>query len=205
MEEYGKLANYLIAVRKCVDDESIIDGCKGEILKKLRSRALGTDIIHDLTYHNGIALWTREQQDEYNAFKQEMVNSINAETTIVLEKVSTPEDIKKLTNSIQENIERYIGKGNFAGQLDVVGILKVLPDCSSEVIYKLRVAIVELYRSVNIGDFLAADKPALISLKEGIKQLIVDDEIKDKIQVLQLGWFVGNLDDIILKLDKHMC
>lgn len=205
VEEYGKLANYLIAVRKCVDDESIIDGCKGEILKKLRSRALGTDIIHDLTYHNGIALWTREQQDEYNAFKQEMVNSINAETTIVLEKVSTPEDIKKLTNSIQENIERYIGKGNFAGQLDVVGILKVLPDCSSEVIYKLRVAIVELYRSVNIGDFLAADKPALISLKEGIKQLIVDDEIKDKIQVLQLGWFVGNLDDIILKLDKHMC
>lgn len=202
-EEYGKLANYLIAVRKCVDDESIIDGCKGEILKKLRSKVLSNDIIHDLTYHNGIELWTKEQQNEYNAFKQEMVNGIKAETSVVLEHVSTPEDIKKLTTSIQVNIERYVGKGNFAGQLDIVGILKVLPECDSEIISELRGAIMELYRSFNIGDFLAADKPALISFKEGIKQLIADDEIKDKIKVLQLEWFIGNLDEIILKLDRH--
>ena len=202
-EEYGRLANYLIAVRKCVDDESLIDGCKDEILKKLRSKVLSNDIIHDLTYHNGIELWTREQQDEYNAFKQEMVNGIKAETSVVLEQVSTPEDIKKLTTSIQVNIERYVGKGNFAGQLDIVGILKVLPECDSEIISELRGAIMELYRSINIVDFLAADKPALISFKEGIKQLIADDEIKDKIKVLQLEWFIGNLDEIILKLDRQ--
>ncbi len=200
LNQYSRLANYLIAARKCIDDESIIDGCKKVILEKFHNTVLSNDIIHDLTYHDGIELWTNEQRDEYANFKQELLESIQTESAIVLEQISTLEDIKKLVESIRANIEGYIGKRKFAGQLDIAGLLKVLPICSAKLISDLRGAFLELYRSVNINDFLGADRDSLILLQEGIKGLITDGRIDDKIQKLQLEWFIDNLNGIIDRL-----
>lgn len=58
----------------------------------------------------------------------------------------------------------------------------------------------ELYRSVNISEFLMADKSALISLRDEIVKMIADNYINDKIKILQLQWFAGNLSDIIGRL-----
>ena len=59
----------------------------------------------------------------------------------------------------------------------------------------------EIYRSVNIGDFLMEDKPALILLKDGIEDLLRGNRINDKIKKLQLEWFFKNLEDIISELN----
>ena len=59
----------------------------------------------------------------------------------------------------------------------------------------------EIYRSVNIGDFLMEDKPALIILKDGIDDLLRCNKINDKIKKLQLEWFLGNLEHIISGLN----
>ena len=59
----------------------------------------------------------------------------------------------------------------------------------------------EIYRSVNIGDFLMEDKPALILLKDGIDDLLRGNRINDKIKKLQLEWFFKNLEDIISELN----
>lgn len=198
--QYSKLANYLIAARQCVNDEKIIDSCKEEILNKLHGTVLNNEVIHDLTYHDGIELWTDKQKDEYSAFKQEMLNAAKAESIVVLERVSSPDDVKKLANSISNNFERYVGGRDFAGRLDIDGILKTLPSCSTSIISSLRGAFIELYRSVNINEFLAADKPALTLLKEGIAKMIADGNIDDKVKTLQLEWFIGNLEDIITRL-----
>lgn len=201
LDQYSRLANYLIAARKCIDDEKIIDECKNEILKKLHSTAISNDTIHDLTYHDGIELWTNEQRDEYATFKQELLKNIQAESIIALEKISSPEDVQKLVKTISQNIERYIGRRKFAGQLDIAGLLETLPACSAKLICDLRGAFLELYRSVNINDFLGSDKTALISLKEGIGKLIANNCINDKIKKLQLEWFIDNLSGIIDRLD----
>ena len=198
--QYSKLANYLIAARQCVNDEKIIDCCKEEILNKLYGTVINNEVIHDLTYHDGIELWTDKQKDEYSAFKQEMLNAAKAESIVVLERVSSPDDVKKLANSISNNFERYVGGRDFAGRLDIDGILKTLPSCSTSIINSLRGAFIELYRSVNINEFLAADKPALTLLKEGIAKMIADGNIDDKVKTLQLEWFIGNLEDIITRL-----
>lgn len=94
-----------------------------------------------------------------------------------------------------------MGRRKFAEQLDIVGILKTLPECSAKLISSLKDAIIELYRSVNIRDFLADDKTALLSLKNGIEQLITDDKVNDKIKKLQLEWFFGKLEEIIYRLN----
>lgn len=200
MGQYSKLANYLIAARSCVNDENIIDSCKGEILNKLRGTVINNEVIHDLTYHDGIELWTDKQKDEYSAFKQEMLKAAKAESIVVLERISSPDDVQKLADSICNNFERYVGGRDFAGRLDMDGILKTLPRCSPTIINSLRGAFIDLYRSVNINDFLAADKPALTLLKEGIVKMIADGKIDDKVKALQLEWFIGNLEDIITRL-----
>lgn len=198
--QYSKLANYLIAARQCVNDEKIIDSCKEEILNKLHGIVLNNEVIHDLTYHDGIELWTDKQKDEYSAFKQEMLKDTKVESIVVLGKISSPDDVKKLADSICDNFERYVGGRDFAGRLDIDGILDTLPNCNAGLIGRLRGAIMQLYRSVNIADFLAADKPALALLKEGIVKMIADGKIDDKVKVLQLEWFIGNLEDIITRL-----
>ncbi len=200
LAQYSKLANYLIAARSCIDDEKVVDECKKQILLKIKSTVLNSEIIHDLTYHDGVELWTVQQQDEYNAFKTEILNNAKVDNVVVLEKITSADDIQKLSESIYANIERYIGKQNFAGQLDINGILHVLPDCNPKIISSLRGAIMALYRSANIKDFLGADKLSLVKFKEGIEKLINEDKIDDKVKKLQLEWFIGNLEDIIKRL-----
>ena len=201
LAQYSKLANYLIAARSCVDDEKVVDECKKQILLKIKSTVLNSEIIHDLTYHDGVELWTVQQQDEYNAFKTEILNNAKVDNVVVLEKITSADDIQKLSESIYANIERYIGRQNFAGQLDINGILHVLPNCNSKIISSLRGAIMALYRSANIKDSLGADKLSLVKLKEGIEKLIAEDKINDKVKKLQLEWLIGNLGDIIRRLD----
>lgn len=55
------------------------------------------------------------------------------------------------------------------------------------------------YRSVNIGQFLSADKDALVQLREGIMEGMNTREL-DLVQKLQCDYFVGNLLKIIEKL-----
>ena len=201
LEQYSKLANYLIAVRKYIDDEQLIDQCKQSILKKVQKSVLGDDIIHKLTYHDGIELWTDEQKKEYNEFKQDMVTRIKAERVVVLEQIKNVDDIQNLSENIYKNRDKYIGNRKFASELDIAGLLRVLPECHPSLIESLRGSIMEIYRSVNIGDFLMEDKPALILLKDGIDDLLRGNRINDKIKKLQLEWFFKNLEDIISELN----
>lgn len=130
-----------------------------------------------------------------------MLKETKAESVVALEQISISEDIQNLVKIISENAERYIGKRNFAGQLDIEGILKTLPKCSAKVIGNLRGELLSLYRSANIAEFLAGDKSALLMLKEGIDDLLKGNSINDKIKKLQLKWFKENLEEIISRLN----
>ncbi len=197
LEQYGRLSNSLIATRKYIDDENLIDECKREILKKLQCTPISNDIIHDLTYHEGFELWTEQQKDEYISFKQEMLKELKTENPVVSIKISTIEDIQKLIKSIYSNIKTYTRKRSFAAQLDIEGILKTLPECTPKIISGLRGAFIGLYRHVNINDFLLTDKSALVSLKEGLEKIITLGKVGDKIKRLQLEWFVNSIEEIL--------
>ena len=201
LTQYGKLANYLIAVRQCVDDEKIIDDCKEQILKKTRGIVLDSVAIYDLAYHNGIELWTAEQRDEYNKFMEEFLGGIKADDIDISDDISSPQDIQKLVKNIRANSSRYIGRQNFAQQLDIDGLLKTLPKCNAKIICELRGTILGVYSSINIKEFLSGDKLSLVKLKEGIGKLLAENKIDDKVKKLQLEWFVSNLSDIIQRLE----
>lgn len=200
LKHYSKLASYLIAVRECINDETIIDKCKAEILKKLQNVDNSNATAYNLIHSNGIELWTEDQKNEYSDFCQAMLDAVNAHSSALLKKISSPEDIQFLAKSIYNNMGKYIRTRQFAAQLDMCAILNVLPNCSASIIDELRGAFISLYRSVNAKDLLAGDEPALTLLKKGIATLIASGNINDKVEILQLKWFVRNLEDIITRL-----
>lgn len=50
VSEYGMLANYLIAVRECIANESDVDECKRLMLKNVQGIGSNSNIEHDLMY-----------------------------------------------------------------------------------------------------------------------------------------------------------
>lgn len=197
IDQYGKLANFLIAARECIDDNSLIDKCKQEILKKVHSARVSNKQFHRLTYHDGIELWTDDQKQEFADYKEKLLTRTKQESVVALGKIASPDDVKKLSSIVYDNIEKYVGSREFAGKLDIEGLLKIFPLCAPKVIEGLRGAIMAVYRSVNIRDFLASDVSALTSLKNGISRLFEEGKIDDKVKGLQLKWFTGNLEEII--------
>lgn len=198
--QYIQLANYLIAVRGCITDESLVDRSKREIIKKLNGIEHGKDAIDEMAYASGIALWTEEQQKEFKAFQDEMVRCVQAKQLLPLGNISTSDELEKLSKFINENQNKFINKREFASKLDIEGILQTLPSCNVEVIGDLRGCLIDVYRSINIKEILARDRDSLVKFQTGLKKLISDGKIDDKIKILQLEWFVGNLEDIIEKL-----
>ena len=191
----------MIAIRKYIDDESVVDKCKLAMLAKVKEAVLTSDIIKDITYHDGLALWTPEQQSEYNSFKKELEKETQKKNTAMLTKISVVDDIDKLAQIIPRNVSKYIAEGNFARQLDIKGALTALPKCSAAVISEFRGAVMGIYSFANVNQFLSGDRPYLILLKDGIENIIEDVKREDKIKALQLEWFVGNLNDIISRLN----
>ena len=137
--QYSKLANYLIAARQCVNNEKIIDCCKEEILNKLHSTVINNEVIHDLTYHDGIELWTDKQKVEYSSFKQEMLKDTRVESIVVLGKISSPADVQKLADSIYNNF-------NFSIHNQILLYCKVA-DCFFSMFYSGNILYRKIYRN----------------------------------------------------------
>lgn len=90
----------------------------------------------------------------------------------------------------------------FASKLDIRGLLNVLPNCQSSQISELRGAIINIYNSANIANFLSSDKESLTKIKKGIEEVINKKLINDKIKLLQFEWFVNNINSIIKRLEE---
>lgn len=198
--EYGRIANCLIAVRGLIDNNSDIDDCKKFMLNNLSNSVIDDSIIYSFKYHSGAELWTDVQKKEYNEFSDQMVNCPRRKLDIAVEQISSNTDIDKLIDVIYKNSNKYIASYAFFSKIDVKGMLKVLPDCKSLQIAHLRGAVVSVYNSSNIGEFLSGDKDALSELKDGIMAIIDGGIVTDKIKLLHFNWFVRDIDRILTKL-----
>lgn len=198
--EYGRIANCLIAVRGLIDNNDDIDDCKKSMLNNLSNSVIDDSIIYSFKYHSGVELWTDAQKKEYNEFSDQMVNCSRRKLDIAVEQISSNTDIDKLIDVIYKNSNKYIASYAFFSKIDVKGMLKVLPDCKSLQIAHLRGAVVSVYNSSNIGEFLSGDKDSLSELKDGIMAIIDGGIVTDKIKLLHFNWFARDIDKILTKL-----
>ena len=76
----------------------------------------------------------------------------------------------------------------------------MLENSSSSQIEDIRGCFRSVYSFSNINEFFGEDKESLIDLKQKVETLLNTSTKLDKIQRLQLKYFVSNLEDYINRL-----
>ena len=198
--QYGMLANYLIAVRDCIDNNTDIDECKSFMLANIRGIGNIDDVESDILYHSGIELEDPVKKQELADFKKSLIAEINFKKKEIFVFDSSMENVEKFINYVHKNCAEYINAGSFAKNIPIDKFIEAIKACSSKLIAEIRGVFLSVYSSSNIKDFLSNDKEALITLKGEIQQLKDVYNGFDKIQRKQLDWFISNLEDIIYKL-----
>lgn len=201
VSEYGMLANYLIAVRECIANESDVDECKRLMLKNVQGIGSNSNIEHDLMYHNGVELETADQRKELAEFKKELLESIKSKKKEELFTMDNSD--KKVENFIDyaySHKDEIIGNGSFVREINIQNFVDFLKNCTAQEIGDIRGVFLSIYASVNIGEFMSGDKENLELLKDELQKLKNNYTGFDKIQKKQIEWFIGNLEGIIQKL-----
>lgn len=198
--QYAVLANYLIAVRDCVDNTSDIEECKTLMLQNIRGIGNEDDIESEILYHSGIQFDDPKDNQELAEFKKKLLEEINFKKKEIFVFDSSVESIRKFIDYVQHNRSEYINEGSFAKNIPIPEFIEALKMCDANLIMQIRSIFLSIYSSSNIKDFLSNDKDTLELLKGEIQTLKDTYDGFDKIQKKQLKWFINNLEGIIDKL-----
>ena len=192
--EYGKLANYLIAVRVVLEQPDIIDECKSIMLDNLqKSKQKDSKALDRLKIHDSFGFWEEIQKAEYNNYKEQMILAFQG-NALAISSDSTPlEYLKKITDLMCDSDSPIRQNKSFMDKIDIEKIVEGLEKATAEQVSNFRSGILSVYRVVNVSDFLPNDKEGLIELQKGVQGLLDESKGKDKIVQLQYSWLVGNL------------
>ena len=189
--DYGVLVNYLVAIKYEASVECNIDEIEKEILSSLRK---SENIYFESMFSSGYELHTQEANNAFIDLKQKMKDAV--QKTFPYFPTNVVEYYKQNKRQLQENI----GSDGFARNLDLQRFIELLKECTSEQINTIRIMFIELYRGQH-GNCLEDDVQAIKTLKKEIQMLENYSEY-DKIQKMQIRWFLENLDDFINAFDK---
>lgn len=196
--EYGDLAYYLIAIRNILDCD--IEDAKSLLISNLRNK--GTEIDSDYLFTT-VPRYEKNAEvvAEYETLRDAMTESLAAKDTTIFNFDYQPTGISVFHKTANEKGGIILRNGAFASRLNNEKICEMLKCCNAEQIQMFRGIFWDVYRSGNIGDFLAADKESIDQLIEKVKEL-TEYEGFDKIQVLQINYFIENLTEISAKLHR---
>ena len=198
LTQYGKLANYLIAVKCIVNNPKVIDECKSIMLENMKKTTQKDEGILDrLRFHDSFGLWEVEQTEEYNNFIKEM-SSIFQNTAFVHIENDNPLDyLDNIAQLMCDNDSAIKQRKSFMEKMDIDKILIGLEKASSEQVSEFRRGVLNVYRIANIREFLPNDKDALVELKSGVQNIIETDKGSDKVVKLQYSWLINNIETVL--------
>lgn len=191
--DYGVLAVYLLVSSYHFGFD--VSRAKTCLVSNLRGR--GTEIDAESLFRITIMREDEPLQKEYNMLRQEMTAALRGEYMIPGFSY-LPEQAYMLKEQFENNRD-YYETGKLAATLDIPRLIDMFFACAPAQMNDIRYAFVRTYGSSNIGDFLSADKDAILQLRDGIVAGL-DAQNLDGVQKLQCKWFCENLTEIINKL-----
>ena len=195
LSTYGKLANYLIAVKYVLDNVSIIDECKAIIINNLKNAdPTNGELLERLRMHDSFSFWREEQSREYNAFIEEMSIALQSNTFSISENEDSVEYLSKISKIMCDTNNSFRQTKSFMERVDIDRIVEGLEKATAKQVSEFRRGILSIYRSINVRDSLPNDKNALVSLRDRVLSLIDNGKGRDKIIQLQYSWLVSNIE-----------
>ena len=197
-ELYFKIANYLIFLKNVLDSNEIIDDCLDLMLSNLKP--LSEEQLEDLSYFGGIAL-DGNSVEEYRDFKNKAIAIIKNNRMNPLDFSYNVSDVDSFCESANKSKDSYYTKRSFASYLDMGKLVDLLKECSAFQINEIRGIFINIYSPSNIKEFFENDTKSLNELRDGVETLLAYDGF-DNIQKQQIKYFINNLDEILVKLER---
>ena len=197
--EYGRLANYLIAIKYDINEcASHIEKCKSIMLSKIDNATLSD--FESIRFHHGLELESKEAINELNNFKNDLYDKNSSNDKNWFDFDYSLDNIFSFCNQIHIKKDFFITKKCFARKLDIIKFVELLKKCNSAQINELRSIFRYVYSFSNVKDFYAEDKDSLEDLKYKVEELLANDNDFDSIQKKQLKYLISNLENIIKNL-----
>ncbi len=193
---YGRLAYYLVQLRFIVGIEFDYEKAHKYLIDNIKGH--GDDLIDEIFYFD-IERGNTNAYEKYKEIKSLMLESASYKKDNYFNFDYQPESIKELSKYIFEKRGNLLAGGFVAKYLENDKLIEMLYKCSSRDITELRKIYYHVYNSSNIGEYLSGDLSTILDLKEKLQNIIYD-EYFDKIQRLQIKYFINNLEEIVQKL-----
>ena len=196
-QEYGRIAYYLISIHRLLGCD--ITHAKELLVANLynKSRNIRPEFIFAIMLDKDNT--PKEVVEEYKDLHQKMLTSLNAKGETIFDFDYHPESIASLQNAINKNEGFIFQDGAFASRLDMDKVAEMLRKCTAAEINTFRYIFHSLYHTGNIREFLGGDKASVEQLYQHVIKL-KDYSEYDKIQKLQISYFIKNLEDILTRL-----
>lgn len=196
--QYGKLANYLIAVKKLLDNPGIINECKEIMLANMqRDDKKDSKVLDRLRFHDSFSFWKSEQQEEYNQFIAQMSSAFQENPYSCLTDEDPITYLEKVSGLMSDRGSDVRQGRKFLENIDKEKLSKGLEKATAKQVSNFRRGILAIYDVVNIREFLPEDKDALTELKIVVQKLLDDSKGEDKIVRLQYIWLLDNIKRVI--------
>lgn len=197
--EYGRIGNYLIAVKRVIGYEEKILKCLDIMVNNLSDETVGT--IDSIEIYSGIQLETKEDEEELKQFELRMKNQVESKKQIFLNFDYSLEKLNEFVDAIYKQKDTYVLKKSFANNLDTEKMIRLISECNSKEIYEIDGMFYCVYSFSNLNDYFKDDLEALNKLKEGLVS-IKDDDSFDTIKKRRIRYFIEHLESIINSIDK---
>lgn len=198
ISEYGRLANYLVAIEDALGCAELVDECKSNMLNNISE--LDDDTLDAIEMHSGIQLDSSSRNKELNDFINEMKNKAESSKTYLYGFDYTQNNLESFYQTILKKHDSFVSKRCFAQLIDADRLGGLLKQCAPCDIEKIRHIFHSVYSFSNINDFFSGDKASLIRIKDVVEKLRAESNGFDKIKMLQLSYLSGNLSDFISRL-----
>ena len=196
--QFGKIANHLIALKPVVGCCREIDECKNLILQALKSQP--KEFSELSLFSSGLSIDNKDARQEFMDFKTTVLEIFKAaETSTIMNFDYSPDSIPAFASAVQKEKDHILSNRKYARLFDIGKLRHMLANCSSKQLQDFRSTFLSVYYFSNINEYYTEDKPALEEILE-IVQSLKDLSGFDNIQKLQMCFFADNLESILQRL-----
>lgn len=193
---YGAIAMYSILINHVLNYK--IEEIKRLLIENLRGR--GDKIQIERVFRTALGDgYSDAEKEEYKNFQKEMIESMTVNDGIIPEFEYLPEQAEMLYQFVSDKEIKFHSRGSFINNFDIEKIAKMFYAANQNQKENIRGAFLDIYRPSNIKSFFETDYDGINRLLS----IIIEQRkgnVGDKIQELQYEYFIGNLNDILQKL-----
>lgn len=195
VSEYRILANYLIAIKSLGISVKEINECKKAMIKKVKTVVNAKD--HFFDSYTGISFDSQTAANEFNEFISKMDKILETNRTINKKIIFKEENLEQTIDELTKIKDKFITAGCFAKNIDLVAFKNIMNSKQSELVETIRSLFHRIYSFSNLYQFFKKDLPALRKIKKILEDILVSNKESDKIYLLQIKYFISNVNDFI--------